>query len=103
MLYQQVARSVSTAKASMQRLMSSFEFWHSLVASASRGYLSAQDPSRMPGQFAWSASQVKPGAKPMKFRPLHDRIVIRRIDGPHGPLTPYGAFLSKCFRSFVAS
>ncbi len=23
--------------------------------------------------------------------------------GPHGPLTPYGAFLSKCFRSFVAS
>jgi chaperonin GroES len=35
----------------------------------------------MPGQFAWPASQVKPGAKPMKFRPLHDRIVIRRIEG----------------------
>src|SRR6202030_432410 len=27
------------------------------------------------------ASQVKPGAKPMKFRPLHDRVVIRRIEG----------------------
>jgi chaperonin GroES len=24
---------------------------------------------------------VKPGAKPMKFRPLHDRVVIRRIEG----------------------
>jgi chaperonin GroES len=28
-----------------------------------------------------SALQVKPGAKPMKFRPLHDRVVIRRIEG----------------------
>jgi chaperonin GroES len=27
------------------------------------------------------ASQVKSGAKPMKFRPLHDRVVIRRIEG----------------------
>src|SRR6202167_1164797 len=27
------------------------------------------------------ASQVKPGAKPMKFRPLHDRVVISRIEG----------------------
>jgi hypothetical protein len=33
-------------------LMSSFEFWHSLVASANRGYLSTQDPSRMPGHVA---------------------------------------------------
>jgi chaperonin GroES len=24
---------------------------------------------------------VKPGAKPMKFRPLHDRVVIRRVEG----------------------
>src|ERR1700728_3422788 len=35
----------------------------------------------MPGQLARPASQVKPGAKLMKFRPLHDRIVIRRIEG----------------------
>jgi chaperonin GroES len=27
------------------------------------------------------ASQSQPGAKLMKFRPLHDRIVIRRIEG----------------------
>jgi chaperonin GroES len=27
------------------------------------------------------ASRVKPGVKPMKFRPLHDRVVIRRIEG----------------------
>jgi chaperonin GroES len=26
-------------------------------------------------------SQVKPGAKLMKFRPLHDRVVVRRIEG----------------------
>jgi chaperonin GroES len=25
--------------------------------------------------------KVKPGAKSMKFRPLHDRVVIRRIEG----------------------
>src|SRR5580692_4625896 len=35
----------------------------------------------MPGRLARPASQVKPGAKLMKFRPLHDRIVIRRIEG----------------------
>jgi Chaperonin 10 Kd subunit len=40
------------------------------------------DPSRTPAHLSVRpASQVKPGAKLMKFRPLHDRIVIRRVEG----------------------
>src|ERR1700722_5758693 len=54
-----------------------------LGARAKGNYLHrAWDPSRTPAHPSGRpASQVKSGAKPMKFRPLHDRIVIRRIEG----------------------
>src|SRR4029077_6229209 len=60
----------------------SFELWHSLVVSARRGYLSALRPE--PNVRACRlkpAANGQPGAKLMNFRPLHDRVVIRRIEG----------------------
>ena len=63
-------------------LIVSFEFWHSLVVSANRVYLSGLPPE--PNVRACRprpSSQVEPGAKLMKFRPLHDRVVVRRIEG----------------------
>ena len=58
------------------------EFWHSLVTSANGGYLlPAETRTDCQGIGPRPASQVKPGAQLMKFRPLHDRVVIRRIEG----------------------
>src|SRR6476659_11204812 len=63
-------------------LVVSFELWHSLVVSARRGYLSALRPE--PNVRACRlkpAANGQPGAKLMNFRPLHDRVGIRRIEG----------------------
>jgi chaperonin GroES len=51
--------------------------------SASSAYLPrVSKPSRMPGHSIWRpASQINRERKSMKFRPLHDRVVIRRIEG----------------------
>jgi chaperonin GroES len=78
---QQGVRSVSTGKASMQRAHVSFEFWSSLVASANRGYPFRLRPEPNARAVRLAGIAGRSGAKPMKFRPLHDRIVIRRIEG----------------------
>jgi chaperonin GroES len=56
--------------------------WHSLVKSANRGHMTdghADRVSRRPSEAGLAA--LNRNEAPMKFRPLHDRVVIRRIEG----------------------
>src|SRR5208337_662835 len=56
--------------------------WHSLATGASSGYLRRLKPEPSARASRLVAGIVgQPGAKFMKFRPLHDRVVIRRIEG----------------------
>jgi chaperonin GroES len=59
----------------------SVEIWHSLATSASRDYV-RRAWDRVDCQHLAEADVAgQTGRKPMKFRPLHDRVVIRRIEG----------------------
>ena len=80
LIYQEVVHPVSTGL-SYGAFILSVDFWQSLVASANRGYLSGlrPEPNARAARLAGIAGQS--GAKLMKFRPLHDRVVIRRIEG----------------------
>jgi chaperonin GroES len=62
-------------------LILSFDFWQSLVASANGGYLQRVRPEPNARAVRLAGIAGRPGAKLMKFRPLHDRIVICRIEG----------------------
>jgi chaperonin GroES len=73
--------SLSTGKASMQRAHVSFEFWLSLVASANRGYPFRLRPQPNARAVRLAGIVGRSGEKLMKFRPLHDRVVVRRIEG----------------------
>jgi chaperonin GroES len=57
------------------------EGWHSLVSSANGGYLSALRPEPKARAARPAGIAGRSGAKLMKFRPLHDRVVVRRIEG----------------------
>jgi len=58
------------------------EIWHSLATSASSGYLlRLETRAERQGMSLKAAIAGQPGAKLMKFRPLHDRVVVRRIEG----------------------
>jgi chaperonin GroES len=56
------------------------QFWHSLESGASSGYLAPLETAPSVEAHRPKAPS-QPGAKSMKFRPLHDRVVIRRIEG----------------------
>ncbi len=59
-------------------------FWHSLVESASNSHVGFQVEPNSRVTEAISpliVSARRPETSPMKFRPLHDRVVIRRIEG----------------------
>jgi chaperonin GroES len=62
-------------------LIVSFEGWHSLVSSANGRYLSGLRPEPKARAARPAGIAGRSGAKLMKFRPLHDRVVVRRIEG----------------------
>ena len=60
----------------------SLEAWHSLVTSANGSYyVGPETRAERQGVSPEAGIAGQPGAKPMKFRPLHDRVVVRRIEG----------------------
>src|SRR5262249_62262645 len=54
------------------------QHWHSILESANRGWRGSTTAPHLPSPFF--NSQTRQRSLPMKFRPLHDRLVVRRVE-----------------------